>query len=537
MQTAPLPDEATNTAAPGPAAPDIAGPEATDPGTAAPGAADQGAADQGGRSVVAGRLDDGRPPFARWPVLAIGAAVGAVLMLTSGRYGYFGDELYFLAAGQRLSWGYADQPPLLPLLARAADELAGGSLIALRTPSMLLTVLGIVLTAQLARELGGGRRAQILAAAAFPTSGFLLSAGHLLYTATVDVPLWTLVTWLLVRWNRTRRDVLLFWVGAVVAVGLQTKYLIVFLCVLAAGALLVLGPREVLRRPALWLGAGLAAISAVPGVIWQATNGWPQLRMGSVIAAESGSGGRTFFLPGLLLTAGLLVGAALLCYGQWRLLRAPRLREYRYLGWTSLLLVVLFLIVGGRPYYLAGMFPLLWAVAAVEIESRQIGRWWRWIPSRPVYVLSVLFALNSLPIVPASWHSDSADLVTRGSLGWPELADAVAGVHRGLPDDERAGAVLVADTYWRASALEWFGPDRGLPAAYSGNRGYAFFGPPPDDSGTVLFVGDDPGDLREHFGSTREVASVRSPGVTHTIWICADRQRPWSQIWPAYREL
>ncbi|MDG4827810.1 glycosyltransferase family 39 protein [Solwaraspora sp. WMMD1047] len=480
---------------------------------------------------------DDLPPFARWPVLALGAAVGAVLLLTSGRYGYFGDELYFLAAGQRLSWGYADQPPLLPLLARAADELAGGSLLALRTPSMVLTVLGIVLTALIARELGGGRRAQVLAAAAFPTSGFLLSAGHLLYTATVDVFGWTLVTWLLVRWTRTRRDPLLVGVGAAVAVTLQAKYLIVALCVVAVGCLLAVGPRAALRRPALWLGAGLAAVSAVPGLIWQATNGWPQLRMGQVIAAESGESGRLFFLPGLLLTAGLLVGAVLLCYGQWRLLRADRLRDYRYLGWTTLLLAVVFLAAGGRPYYLAGVFPLLWAVAAVELQERRPARWWRWIPSRPVYALSMLFALNSLPVVPASWHSDNADLVTRGSLGWPELADTVAGAYRALPAEQQAGAVLVADNYWRASALEWFGPDRGLPPTYSANRGYAYFGAPPDDSGLVLFVGDDPGELREHFGSAQQVASVRSPGVTHTVWLCADRQRPWSQIWPTYRDL
>ncbi len=191
------------------------------------------------------------PAFARGPVLVVAAAVGVLLTAVSGRYGYFGDELYFIAAGHHLAWGYADQPPMLPLIALAMDTIAPGSLPVLRIPATLATVAGIVLTALLAREFGGGRRAQLIAAGAFALSPNFLGTGHLLATSTVDPALWTALTWLLVRWVRTRKDGLLIAAGVVTAVAIQVKFLVVAFWAVAIVAVLVFGPRDLLRRPAL----------------------------------------------------------------------------------------------------------------------------------------------------------------------------------------------------------------------------------------------------------------------------------------------
>src|SRR4051812_40278207 len=164
----------------------------------------------------------------RWPVLAVAGTLGLVLLLTSGRYGYFGDELYFWAAGHHLDWSYADQPPLLPLLARALDTAFPGSLVALRIPAAACAVAGVLVAAAPAREMGGSRGAEVLAAAAVTGSPVLAGGGHVLTTTVVDSLLWIVVTWLLVRWIRCRDDRLLLWSGLVTAVALQAKYLIVF---------------------------------------------------------------------------------------------------------------------------------------------------------------------------------------------------------------------------------------------------------------------------------------------------------------------
>ncbi|MEV6643176.1 glycosyltransferase family 39 protein [Amycolatopsis sp. NPDC051371] len=478
------------------------------------------------------------------PVAVGGVAIVATLMaipllLTANRYGYFGDELYFLAAGRHLAWGYVDQPPLLPLLARIMDEV-GHSPFVLRIPAMLVMLGGVVLTALIARELGGATKAQTLAAATFAVSTNFLAGGHYLATSTVDPFLWTLLLWLLVRWLRTRADGLLVWAGVVTAVALYAKFLIGGFWLAAGVALLVCGPRELLRRPALWVGAAIAVVALVPTLVWQATHGWPQLGMGAAISQEVGGtwGGRLTFLPTALLTAGLPVGAVLLVYGLWRLLRS---RELRFLGWTTLLLTVVFLGVNGRFYYVAGMYPLCWAVAAVALERREPARWWRWIATWPGYVLAVVLVLPvALPIWPRAWLTEHpalpAPVFAFAEIGWPEGARSVTDAFARLPG--RDHTAVVTETYWEAGALDRFGRDLGLPEPASGNRGYATLVVPPEGTTDVLFVGADPRPLRGHFADLRPIGTVDTgaakPGYFDGVplWLATGRTEPWSALWP-----
>ncbi len=168
------------------------------------------------------------PPRATVAVGAVAVVSAAILVFCASRYGYFGDEMYFLAAGRRLGWGYADQGPVLPLVARAMDTAAPGSFLVLRLPAVVLTVVAVVLCAELARAFGGGRTAQTLAAIGYASSPFLLLQGGLLTTNAVDTALWVIITWLLVRWVQTRRDGLLLIAALVTAVDFQVKWLIPF---------------------------------------------------------------------------------------------------------------------------------------------------------------------------------------------------------------------------------------------------------------------------------------------------------------------
>ncbi|SFB55897.1 4-amino-4-deoxy-L-arabinose transferase [Amycolatopsis marina] len=486
------------------------------------------------------------PPLARGPVFAIAGAVGAVLLATSGRIGYFGDELYFLAAGRfHLDWGYADQPWLLPLLARGMDTVLPGSVVGLRLPALLVTVLGVVLTALIARELGGGRRAQALAAGAYAISPQLLGSGHLLATSTIDPFCWTLTTWLVVRWVRTREDRLLLAAGLVTAVAMQGKFLIFFFWVALGIVVLIAGPRELLRRPALWDGAVGTVLATLPTLFWQARNGWPYLDMQEVVAEQVNRflGGPIAFVPLALLFAGLLVGAFLASHGLWQLLRDPGLAPYRFLGWTVLLVTVIFVVTVGRYYYVAGLYGLLFAASAVRIERVQPARWWRWVPTWPVYALSaVLAVVLALPVRPVS-SVTTTDFVASGSLGWPQVADTVAAAHRDLPPPVRRDAVVVTESYWQASALEIYGPERGLPSVYSPERGYWYTGRPESGTEDVLFVGSDPGYLTRYFGEVRRVATVRldakpdnvNQGVP--VWHCRSPRQPWPQLWDALRRM
>lgn len=489
------------------------------------------------------------PPFATSGVGVIAALSAVGLCVFLSRYGYFGDELYFISAGRRLSYGYADQGPLLPLIAHAMDTVAPGSLAALRIPAVLGTIAGIVISAALAREFGGERTAQLLAAGAYATSPLLLTQGGQLATNSIDIPLWVLITWLAVRWVRTRQDGLLIAASLATAIAMQVKWLIPLFWICLGIAVLVYGPRELLRRKALWIGAAIVVLVTAPSLFWQAQHGWPQLEMARVIAGENSMvGGRLTFLPIALFFAGLL-GAVLVLNGLWALFRWEPLRPYRFLGLTVLLLLVAFIVAGGRAYYAGGIYPVAAAAGAVWLTHRDPRRWER-VLAVPVIALSVALALSGLPWrpenkldpAPADPTGQATTLTLYGQLGWPELAAATAHVYQTLTPAEKAKAVVITDSYWQASALDTY---RGgyLPDVYSPSRGWGYFGTPPDSATTVLYVGQhaDPAQRLctnvEPIG--RSEAKLGFPGVTKdvTIWKCTGPVHPWSQTWPSLVEL
>ena len=483
-----------------------------------------------------------RTALARWPVAAIAAVVGVLLLVTSAQYGYFGDELYFVAAGHHLDFSYADQPPLVPFLALLADTIAPGSVTVLRLPAIAATIGGVVVSALVARDLGGGKRAQIITAACYAVSPALIGGGHLLATSTVDPFLWTVIIWLLVRWMNTRQDKLLLWAGLVTAVDLQVKYLIVFFWIVAGIAALFFGPRDLLRAKMLWIGAAIAVLTSVPALLWQARNGWPQIQMGPVIAQEeySSVGGAGGFLVTLALFAGV-AGTPLAVYGLWRSIRLP---QYRFLGVTAIVLVVVFILTGGRPYYPMGVLPVLWALGAVGLDGAR-RRWQPWVVV-PIFLVSLMFVAVALPFRPVSSLRGATyqrDFVNVETVGWPEMADEVADAYRALPPDVRRHTTIMSGSYWPASAMAMYGPARGLPTAYSFNRGYWYFGTPPDSATTVLYIGGTAEDLSRYCGQLSQVGTVDNHVGVHTadqgepIWLCGKISQPWSTLWPALRSL
>lgn len=483
-------------------------------------------------------------PFARVPVLLIAGVTGALLLAVSGRFGYFGDELYFLASGKlHPAWGYADNPWLLPQLARLFDAVTPGSVVGLRLIPMVLTVLGVVLTALTAREFGGGTKAQTMAAAAYAISPELLGTGHLLMTCTVDPFCWLLVTWLVARWIRTRDDRLLLYAGLATAVAMQAKFLIVvFWLGLAVGAA-VSGPRELFRRPLLWVGGVITVVVTVPTLVWQAHHGWPYLSMEQVVAGQVDQawGGRLAILPMAALTAGAFVGAFLVFHGCYCLLRDPGLRAYRLFGWASVVATAVVVVTAGRYYYVSGLYAVLFAASATRIERRQPARWWRWVTKWPAYALSALLAIFlALPLRPGDGFTGLVlvDYLPVSSIGWPQLADTAANAYRRLPPDFRAHTAVIGDTYWQASALDVFGRADGLPEAYGVERGYWYMGQPAADTRQVLYVGGDGHRISAFFDSVRQVDTVRLAHVNAEaanqgvpIWLCTGPRAPWPRLW------
>ena len=480
-------------------------------------------------------------------VVVIAGAVSVVLVAFASGYGYHRDELYFVAAGERLDWGYADQGPLTPLIARAMSEIAPDSLVVLRLPSAVAAGVIVLLTGLLARELGGGRRAELVAAACTAVAVIVLFNGHLLSTSTFDLLVWTAVTWLVVRAVRTGDDRLWLAAGVALGLGLLNKPLPAFLAVGLLAGVMIAGPRRLLRNPYVWSGAAIALALWSPWILWQADHDWPQIDVSSSIAAGESTSSEPWWaiVPFQLLLVSPVLSPVWVA-GLVRLFRDPDVRELRFLAWAWVVLAGVFMATGGKPYYLAGLLPVLIAAGAVQVEAwleqgRRGAR--KAVLAAAVAGSAATGLIIALPVLPA----DGADPVVAvnedvgETIGWPELARTVADVHRGLPDPARA--VILTRNYGEAGAIDRYGPALGLPRAHSGHNAYGDWGPPPDGGAPVIAIGLRPRELAAHLRDCTVAARIDNrAGVENAergkaVMVCSGPNRPWSRQWPALRHL
>jgi hypothetical protein len=481
-----------------------------------------------------------------WPVVVIAGLMVAGLLAVSGAYGFHGDEMYFVVAGQHPAFGYVDQPPLTPLLSAASVALLGVSPSAVRVLPALEMGLVVILTALIARDLGGSRRAQLLAATTAALSGYL-GAGHLDTTTEPDLLAWAIVLWLLVRLlaGGDRRQWLA--VGVAAGVGLENKDTLLFL---GAGLVvgLVLARRwDIVRSPWAWGAVGIALLIWAPNLAWQASNGWPQLTMAQAIAGYAADN-RAQIVPLLWLFTGPLLFPVSAAGLAW-ILGAAAAAPWRAIGMAALVTLALVFVSGGKAYYVIGSVPVFMAGGAIVIDrwlARGHGR-----AKGAAFVVAAalsgaLIAYLTLPVLPlAAYASSSLPATvpdTANEVGWPEFVATVEGVVAGLSPEDRAHAVILTNDYSEASPLVLLG--RGLPPVYSGHNAYWGWGPPPDDRSVVIHVGDwRPADWSQFFVDCRDVVHVDNGlGIANgeqgaPVTVCHGLRHPWSVMWPALRTI
>lgn len=491
-------------------------------------------------------------------ILALLAAVKlAAHLAVAGNYGYFRDELYYIAAGRHLAFGYVEFPPLIALLAALVRVTVGESLVALHVVPALAGTALVVVTGLIARALGGGAFAQGLAALGALVATVMLAMGSLFSMDPFDQLWWALAAYVLVRLIKEERPRLWLLFGLVAGIGLATKVTIAAFGFAVAVGLLLTPARRLLFTRWLWLGGLVAFAFALPYIIWNAVNGWPTIEFWGNYGGKLTESSPVGFLLEQVLTMNP-VTLPLWLAGLAFFLRAPQGRPYRALGLAFLILLVLFALTGAKPYFLAPAYPMLLAGGAVAIEQatrRGAVRSIRVAYPALLLLSGVLTAPIALPILaPDTWvryygfvtGATAQEQVHEGGalpqwlgdrFGWEAMVETVAGVYQGLPVEERARACIFTANYGEAGAIDFFGPAHGLPRAISGHNTYYLWGPGDCTGEVVISVGYTPAELDAIFDDVTQAATVTCevcmPEEANVpILVARGLRQPMDQIWP-----
>jgi 4-amino-4-deoxy-L-arabinose transferase-like glycosyltransferase len=489
---------------------------------------------------------------AAWPVLLVAAGAVAVLLAFAAGYGLHRDEMYFIVAGRHPDFGYVDQPPITPLLNALSAAVFGVSSFGDRVLPSLSMGAVVLLSAAIAREFGGGRLAQFVAALTVAVSG-CLAVYHLNSTEAYDVLGTTAFLYFVTRALRGADPRL--WLAAGVAAGitLEDKNLILFVAAGLAAGVLIARRWELLRSRWLWGGVAIALAIWLPNLIWQASNGWPQLEMARSISSSSGSGNRNALLLLQVLFAGPLLFPIFLA-GIWWLLRSTASVPWRPIGWAYLAVLVLLFATAGKGYYTGGMMPTLIAAGSVAAAGWLVrGRGWVRGLKGAGYALAtagsgLLVAALVLPIVPAASFPQSSaaksDQELVSEFGWPSFVAQVRTVADSLAPADRVHAAIVTANYGEAGALELLSAP-GLPPVYSGHNSYWSWGPPDESRTITILVGWDdasywpqwlgPCTLKTKIdlGFPPDIGGEQGAGV----WVCRGRTAPWTVVWSHFRSV
>jgi hypothetical protein len=503
----------------------------------------------------------GRSFWAGGMLLALGFASAKLVLhcVFNNRYGYFRDEFDYLACGNHLAWGYVDQPPLIPFLARVSRLVLGDSLRSVRFVAALASSAVILVAAMIARELGGRAFAIALTATTILIAPIFLSDGSLFTTNCLEPILWTVCIYFATVAIKRNEPRFFLWFGVVAGIGLEEKYSIAVLGLGIVVGLLLTQERRAFATRWIWLGGALSFLIFLPNLLWNVHHDWP---FGQLMANIRASG-RDVRVPPLEYLARQVLLVHPLSTPVWitglvALLFSARFKTYRFLGIAYVTAFIVFTTCKGKDYYLTPIYPALLAAGAVVIEgavARKGLRWTKpalltvlflgggWLAPITVPMLSVdhfITYMNALPFsIPRSEKSHLRALLPQhyaDQFGWEEMVAVVGQAWALVPPEERHDCGIFAQDYGQAGAVDFFGRRYGLPPALSGHQTYFLWGPR-GYSGNCLIVLDDTREALERlFEQVAYVGTSDNPYALEReipVFLCrGPRFGTLADLWP-----
>jgi hypothetical protein len=483
-------------------------------------------------------------------LLGIATTVAFVHLLTNNRYGFHRDELQFLSDARHLDWGFVAYPPLTPFLERISLGIFGVSLVGLRLFSVVAQASAIVITGLMARELGGGRLAQIAAALSVALSPLPLFEGTEFQYSTFDYLWWVLIAYFVIRLLKTENPRLWLAIGTTVGIGLMTKYTMCFYVAGILGGLLLTRERRFLINPWFWGGTALAVVIFLPNLLWQLHHGFISLHfLQHIHQRDVGEGRANGFLLDQIRICANLFAAPLWIAGLVGFLRD---RRYRLLAWMYLIPLALFLLGKGRGYYLAAAYPMLLAMGAAAGE-RWVGSMttlWRrsvsavfftGLTAVGLFACAVILPLASDGPLRNFALKNNGDL--REEIGWNDLVKTVAGIRDSLPPEQKQNLGILVGNYGEAGAIEILGPAYYLPTPISMTNSAWLRGYPVPSPSTLIVLGFSQKSAERAFTSCHLAGHVSNPyGIENEestdhpeIFVCGGPRLSWPEFWEEYQ--
>jgi Dolichyl-phosphate-mannose-protein mannosyltransferase len=480
-------------------------------------------------------------------------------ILAINGYGLGGDELYYLACSDHLDWGYVDQPPFSLFLLHIQRVLFGDSVLSIRLLPALCGFFTILLTGLLARRMGAGIFGQLLAECCALIAPVYLALNHIFSMNAFDVLFWLAALYLMVCIIDGGKSTLWVWLGLVLGLGFENKISVLFLGFGLVVGLMMTKQRRLLVTRWIWPGAIVAALLMLPNIIWEINNDWPTIewinnaRTHKMVALS---------LPSFLFEQIILMQPlTLLIWGTGliSLLVHPALERYRSLGWCYLAVLAVIVLQGGKPYYLAPIYPPLFVAGAIAIERWLTREWMRNAIVMVILVVGTLTAPLGMPLLPVEsfitysnaigLRPSSGERYAEGKLpsffanmfGWQKLVATVDTVYRSLSSEDQCACGIFCQNYMQAGAVDFYGRQCGLPSAISGHNNYWLWGMKGYTGDVMIVIGSNAKDVQKYFEEVTERARFRDEYIQpiHNdlpIFLVRKPKYPLAALWPGVKE-
>lgn len=480
----------------------------------------------------------------------------------SGNWELHGDAYLYLNFAAHPAWGYISVPPFIMVLSTIAVKLLGGSEFVVRLFPAVAVAVGTAYVGVITKDLGGRKWAVLIATLSYALSPAFLRMGSLFQPIAFNQLFWLIYFYLFVQMLRTKNLNYWYLIALIAGLGLLNKYTMIIPISTAIAGLLVARRFNTLFCRQFWIGLVGIGVMMLPNIIWQYNHSWPLLdRFSEVQAAQFANFGPVHFtnMQFLMNAHGIFIWL----FGFLALYLYPPFKTYRPIGYAFLLMWVSLAFIGAKPYYMLGVYPILFVFGSLIIEFKtEKLDWLRPLTASVLALVALMLLPLSLPffrvetmvgygrvlknlgiVSPYMWEDGTYHDLPENFAemrGWKAFADMAGEAAETIQPEDKNRLVIFGKNYAKVGAFNYYNRKQNLPEAYSFEGSYMFWAPEEIPENCVMLFLDKPTEeLASKFNvvkklNTLQVEYAKEDGAE--IYLLAEPVQGFAQEYEDYRK-